>query len=237
MPVRRTPDGKIIEEKTQIKRSNSPGSEGPTTVDPNSRRPSSEPPAGGGRFDAETVVVPRGGADKPADSDGPTQRPQHGALDTGGSADDQGAGEQDDNRTRLVGFGTSDSEPTGAAQSGSGFNEPVTGWLVVVKGPGRGRFAPVGLGRNTVGRAPTERVVLDFGDTTISRESHMIISYDHKGRQFYLQPGEGQNLTYLNDSPVLSTEVLQNGALITLGDTEVQFVAFCGEAFDWSDAE
>ena len=42
--------------------------------------------------------------------------------------------------------------------------EPVAGWVVVVKGPGRGAFRPVYVGMNSVGRDPSQRVSLSFGD-------------------------------------------------------------------------
>ncbi len=43
-------------------------------------------------------------------------------------------------------------------------SEPVAGWVVVVKGPGRGGFRPVFVGMNSVGRDPSQRVGLNFGD-------------------------------------------------------------------------
>ena len=233
MPVRRTPDGKIIEEKTQLQRPGSPNSEGPTTVDPASTRPPQTPPAGGSRFDAETKVVRR-------DDSAPSAQPETGSASepAAQSPSSSAPPAADDNRTRLVGFGASEGNTTSEANTEVATQDgPVTGWLVVVKGPGRGRFAAVGLGRNPVGRSPQARVCLNFGDDTISRDSHIVISYDHRGRQFFLQPGEGQNLSYLNDQPVLNTVPLEDGALLALGNTEVKFVAFCGQEFDWSDAE
>lgn len=229
MPVRRTPDGKIIEEKTQIQRPGSTSSEGPTTVDPASRRQPPSQPTEGSRFNAQTVVVSQDpGQDSGADNT--TDQSTSSAASTPAvSGDDKG--------TRLVGIGTSSKNEQETGAGATAFkDEPVTGWLVVVKGPGRGRFAPIGMGRNPVGRSPQARVSLNFGDDTISRDAHIVISYDHKGRQFYLQPGEGQNLSYLNDTPVLNTEELEPGAVIVLGETEVKFVAFCGEDFDWSDS-
>lgn len=235
MPVRRTPDGKIVEEKTQIQRSGSAKSEGPTTLDPDSVTDRGNQPTGSSRFNAETKVVPRGGAGTapvaplgqapvaPNDSAGQPQAP---VAESG-------------NRTRLVGFGkTGDSAAADSPEvPATGGDQPVTGWLVVVKGPGRGNFAPIGLGRNSVGRSPQARVALCFGDDTISRDSHIVISYDHRGRQFFLQPGEGQNLSYLNDAPIMGPVPLEDGALIALGETEAKFVAFCGSEFDWSDSE
>ena len=80
---------------------------------------------------------------------------------------------------------------------------PVVGWLVVIGGPGRGQVRPVGYGSNTLGRGEDSRVRLDFGDEQISREAHAVVTYDGRGRKFYLQHGGGTNLTYLGDEPVL----------------------------------
>jgi hypothetical protein len=111
--------------------------------------------------------------------------------------------------------------------------EPVVGWLVVVQGPGRGQSFALGYGVNSIGRAPSERISLDFGDEEISRERHALLTYDPKGRKFYLQNGEGVNLTYLGNAPVLQTIELQGGENISLGKTELTFVPFCGSNFEW----
>lgn len=111
--------------------------------------------------------------------------------------------------------------------------EPVVGWLVVVKGPGRGRSLNLTYGVNSIGRSSDERICLDFGDDEISRQRHALLTYDPKGKKFYLQNGEGVNLTYIGDSPVLQTTELKGGEIISLGKTELCFVAFCGINFDW----
>jgi hypothetical protein len=47
--------------------------------------------------------------------------------------------------------------------------DPVVGWLVVVGGPGMGQYRPVFEGNNSVGRADTNRIALDFGRHFIRR--------------------------------------------------------------------
>ena len=64
-------------------------------------------------------------------------------------------------------------------------SDPVAGWVVVVKGPGRGNFCPVYVGMNSVGRESSQRVGLSFGDDSISREEHAFITYDEEARSFY----------------------------------------------------
>ena len=108
---------------------------------------------------------------------------------------------------------------------------PVTGWLVVVDGPGKGSAAQLGFGHNTIGRGPAMRVRLDFGDRKISRDTHATLTYDPKGNVFYLQ--QGKNLVYIEDQPVLNPVRLEAGVLIGLGDTTLRFVPFCDDGFTW----
>src|SRR5262249_54483958 len=54
---------------------------------------------------------------------------------------------------------------------------PVVGWVVVIKGPGRGDFRPVHPGQNSLGRGGDCDIKIDFGDTNISRDPHAYITY------------------------------------------------------------
>jgi pSer/pThr/pTyr-binding forkhead associated (FHA) protein len=113
---------------------------------------------------------------------------------------------------------------------------PVVGWLVVVEGPGRGRSVTLGYGMNPIGRDASNRVSLPFGDQLVSRQKHAMITYDPRGRKFFIQHGESSNLTYLGEQPVLAPAELEGGELIRLGDdTVLKFVPFCGENFEWEE--
>lgn len=123
------------------------------------------------------------------------------------------------------------------AGSGDGLAEgEVVGWLVVIDGPGRGRSVALGYGMNSIGRGSENRVILSFGDPTISRIKHAILTYDPRGRRFYLNCGDSSNLTYLGETPVLSPVELKGGETLRIGnDTLLKFVPFCGDNFDWND--
>lgn len=117
-------------------------------------------------------------------------------------------------------------------------DNPVVGWVVVIRGPGQGISLPLGNGQNSLGRGHDQRVVLDFGDTNVSREQHAMVTYDPLGRAFYLQNGRGVNLTYLETAdgglmPVLAPVRLEQGQHIRLGNTTLKFIALCDEGFDW----
>jgi hypothetical protein len=113
--------------------------------------------------------------------------------------------------------------------------DPVAGWLVVVKGPGRGGFRPIYVGMNSIGRETNQRISLSFGDDMISREEHAFIAYDEEARRFYLQHGGKANLVRLGGRPVLSPTELEAYDLIRIGRTTLRFIPLCGPEFAWSD--
>ena len=146
-------------------------------------------------------------------------------------------------KTRLLGFNGPQAQ---TADPFAGTSAPATertnathtefpvGWLVVVKGPGRGAAFTLFAGVAQIGRDQEQTVPLDFGDNSISRENHAAIAYDGEQRKFYLGHGGKANLVRRNDRPVLSTEELNSGDLIRIGETTLRFVALCGEGFDWT---
>jgi hypothetical protein len=128
---------------------------------------------------------------------------------------------QNQGKTQYVREGTVDTDP-------------VAGWIVVVKGPGRGGFRPVYVGMNSVGRGSDQRICLDFGDDSISREEHAFITYDDETRTFYLQHGGKSNLVRLAGKPVLAPTELKPADLFKIGNTTFRFVANWGPEFEWS---
>lgn len=115
--------------------------------------------------------------------------------------------------------------------------DPVVAWVVIVKGAGQGKAIKLGYGQNTIGRGSSQRVSLDFGtksDMQVSALKHAVITFDPKGKKYYLQSGDGTNLTYLDDAPVLVPVEIKGGEEIVMGETHLRFVPFCGEDFDWN---
>lgn len=113
--------------------------------------------------------------------------------------------------------------------------DPVVGWLVVISGPGKGSSHELGYGMNSIGRSADDRISINFGDDQISRFGHAQLTYDPKGRTFYIQHGGGTNLTYLGKDPVLQPAVLKGGETIGIGETVLKFVPLCGPKFEWQD--
>ena len=139
---------------------------------------------------------------------------------------------QEDQSTGIYRPRQSSSSPEAHAM-----DDPPSGWLVVVAGPGKGSARTLRYGRNQIGRNSTERVPLDYGDEMISRSNHAVITYDPKGKKFYIQQGEGTNLVYVNGSPVLEAQLLEPLTHIMIGATTLRFIPLCGDLFDWGQAE
>ena len=114
--------------------------------------------------------------------------------------------------------------------------DPVVGWLVVVGGPGMGAFRPIFEGNNTIGRASTQRIPLDFGDDAISSEEQAYIRYDGNERSFLFVPNLAKtNVVSVNSKRPTGAVELAPMDLITIGRTQVAFVPFCGAEFDWGE--
>ncbi|SMC13020.1 FHA domain protein [Roseovarius aestuarii] len=145
-------------------------------------------------------------------------------------------------KTTLLGFDRSDgrteelfkSAPQEKARATTDFP---TGWLVITSGPGRGTAMALQSGVSLIGRDDDQTIQLDFGDNSISRSNHAAVAYDAETRSFYLGHGGKTNIVRLNGAPVLSTETLQNGDQIRVGETTLSFVGFCNENFCWSEDE
>lgn len=138
----------------------------------------------------------------------------------------------DDERTRYVNLGNRD-----AGKVPDALSDPVVGWLAVVKGPGCGNLLSLGYGANIIGRADSNRVRLDFGDDLVSRSSHAVLTYDPRGRKFYIQQGSGAGLVYIDEQPVLTPREISANTRIVLGNTTLHFQPLCGEDFDWQDIQ
>ena len=114
--------------------------------------------------------------------------------------------------------------------------DPVVAWLVIIGGPGLGAFRPIFEGNNTLGRSSGQRIPIDFGDETISSEEQAYIRYDSVDRRFLLVPNLAKtNIVAVNDSKPTTAVELSAMDVITMGHTQLVFVPFCGQDFDWGE--
>lgn len=119
-----------------------------------------------------------------------------------------------------------------------GFNEmsyfdPVVGWMVCVDGPNRGKDYRLHAGNNRVGRNPKNDIYLQ-GDLTVSGEDNCIIGYDNRSKRFFFAAGTGKNMVYVNNEVVFNHVELHAYDVVTVGNTNLMFVPFCGEQFSWN---
>ena len=170
------------------------------------------------------VDAPEGDADR-------RRRPAWPARDRAGAGDEGGRG---DDRTRLYKAGAPPADqgppaaaPAGPAPSaGRASDDPVVGWLVVIKGPGKGRSLEIGVGANSIGRDSRQKLRVDFGDKHVSRDKHAILIYEPKTRKYFIQNGDTRNLTYIGAELVLNPTELHGGEVIVIGETHLSFVPF-----------
>ena len=109
-------------------------------------------------------------------------------------------------------------------------------WLVVIGGPGLGAFRPVYEGNNAIGRAQRQRIAIDFGDDSISAEEQAYIRYDSTDRGFLFVPNLAKtNVVSLSETKPTTAVTLAPMDVITVGQTQLVFVPFCGPEFDWSE--
>jgi hypothetical protein len=168
---------------------------------------------------------------------GPAQKPPTGLVQTGPPPGQPGfapSSPSRDEEAYTIRFASSAQAAENCALAAAE-PDPVTGWLIVMSGPGRGRSLPLGYGVHSVGRGEEQRVSVRFGDKRISRRSHVDVVYDANSRDFFVCPGHagGTALGYLNGQALLQPSPLRAGDRIKLGATELAFLPFCGANFDW----
>lgn len=211
MPVKRDADGNVIEQPTVKSRKTSASEDHPTDLVESKPVKDTSQTASSSDYDATTRLV---GSVKSR-----TRQPQ---------PKDEYTKVYRPGKTKSV-----DVKGVPAADSSEAMQDPPVGWLVIVDGPGKGNFGVLRNGLNSIGRNKTERISLDYGDQEISRANHATVTYDPKGKKFYIQQGSGTNLVYVNDQPVLTPQQLEPFTHVQIGSTILRFIPLCGRAFDW----
>ena len=109
---------------------------------------------------------------------------------------------------------------------------PVVGWLVCIKGPNQGMEFRLHSDYNYAGSLKGDIIIPN--DPKISREKHMMITYDPTDRNFYIAPASGANIIRLNDKALIGGgQQLKNYDIVKTGDSTFMFIGFCGENFGW----
>lgn len=107
---------------------------------------------------------------------------------------------------------------------------PVTGWLVCINGPEKGRDYRLHDGDNFIGRSWKMSICI-VEDAEIVSENHAAVIYDSDSCSFLLQRGEGD--TFLNGESVAQMAELHTGDMIRVGRSEFHFVPYCCKERHW----
>ena len=138
-------------------------------------------------------------------------------------------------RPMMVTGGAEEGRTVGIFRKQLGI-DPVVGWLVSIKGSEKGQDYRITSEKNFIGRSQKMDICIS-GDETISRENHAVISFNPKNNSFRLYPGDSKGLVYLNDEEVITPELLKPFDIIELGQTQLMFVPFCSDRFQWIKGE
>ena len=113
-------------------------------------------------------------------------------------------------------------------------NTPTVGWLVVWNGPGKGISHKISLGRNSIGRGKSCDIKVDHGDSTISKNGTIAITYEHKYHTFTFVNNGSKNPPYINEKAIHTESSLGSGDILEIGDTQLVFIPFCSSERNWS---
>lgn len=124
------------------------------------------------------------------------------------------------------------SKEVGPAAAAAAPGGPVTGWLVVLDGPARGRDLRLGVGRTFLGLDSAGAPVTLSPDAPLGARQ-AVVAYDAETDAFTLLPGSSQELCYLAGQAVLQPQPLTGGEELKLGGATLRFVPFCGGGMRW----
>lgn len=111
---------------------------------------------------------------------------------------------------------------------------PCVGWLIALNGSHIGQDFHLRVGKNYIGRDTGMDIALT-GDKSVSRNKHAIVVYEPKHHKYFIQPGESNELVYVNDEVVLLPMPLKPYDLIVIGDIELWFMPLCDDQHNWSE--
>lgn len=94
--------------------------------------------------------------------------------------------------------------------------------LAVIEGPGAGNMVNVFTGTNQIGRGDDMRVQINFGDDTISRQQHAVLTFDADTLEVRIYDGGKPGGVWVNGARVTADQALKAGDLIKLGETTLK---------------
>lgn len=108
----------------------------------------------------------------------------------------------------------------------------VVGWLVVTDGEKKGMSFIIHSEKNHIGRGTQFDINLSF-DNAASKDGDAVITYDSRGRKFFLTLAAGKNNVYHNDNLLLVPEELNDYDVVEVGSTKLVFRSFCNSEYTY----
>lgn len=94
--------------------------------------------------------------------------------------------------------------------------------LTITDGPGAGNAVSIFSGTNQIGRGDDMRVQINFGDDTISRQQHAVITFDMKNLEARIYDGGRPGGLWVNGERITADAHVKLGDLIKLGETTLR---------------
>ena len=119
-----------------------------------------------------------------------------------------------------------------AAQENEREKTPVTGWLVYLNTPLKGRSLTVGEGKNTIGFGSTFDIDIQYPQTE-RKEPEAVIYYESMYRKFLMKTVGRRSSVMVNGDLISETAVLSAYDRISVNGVEFVFVPLCSKSFSW----
>lgn len=165
-------------------------------------------------------VMPAGGAYQPDNDVTVIQRASF--TDTGDETVSIDAVSEDSPNDVTIGVNLS--------ESGNKRGE-ISGWLVCVSGPDKGKDYRLRFNNNFIGRDISMDVFL-ASDPAVHKEKHMSVVYEPNEKKFFAAPIGGA-ICYLNGETISNASEIHDFDRLRLGETELVFRSLCGRDFEW----
>jgi len=94
--------------------------------------------------------------------------------------------------------------------------------LSIIEGPGAGNSVNIYTGTNQIGRGDDMRVQINFGDDTISRQQHAVITYDAAKLEVRIYDGGKPGGLWVNGTRVTADQPVKFGDTIKIGETTLK---------------
>lgn len=137
-----------------------------------------------------------------------------------------------ENKTQAYEEGNGSEEKTiGLFFSQEDF-DPVTGWIVCIKGSVIGKSYQLHMNKNYIGRDKLMEVSIP-DDLNISRKNHFSIIYDNKSKCFFAKIEMGS--LSINGTNVNHPVKLKENDVLEFGKSKYIFIPYCNEERNWDN--